>query len=86
MLSNTYKPINCDLHSHIEDHIVKKNRVNMYYLDENGNKKNMTTILVDVWTENGKEFLRADSNLSLRLDQITRINDLDFTAASCQIK
>ena len=85
MFTNTYKPINCDLHSHIEDFIVRKTKVTMCFLRENENVIVNDILLVDTWTKGGEEFIKTDSNETIRLDKIVSINGIKFDSESCKI-
>ena len=81
--TNTYKPINCDLHSVLEHYSIRKETVSILYLNTLNEKVIVQTKIVDLYTKNREEFLVMSNTNTIRLDQIIQINETSFDTSSC---
>jgi transcriptional antiterminator Rof (Rho-off) len=77
-MSKSYVPIACALHDQYEIAIMHKRRLNIRWLDDDGELYTGSVLPKDILVTNGEEFLIADSQnngeLSIRLDRITLLD------------
>jgi len=69
-----YKPINCNLYDQIESYAVKKNNVDIIYLDEELKKEKISGKVENIYSNQNSEFLTI-SNINIRLDKIKSISE-----------
>ena len=50
----------------------------MRYRDATGNEDSLGDVIVDVWTENGAEYLRTAGGAVIRLDALLQVEDVPF--------
>ena len=80
----TYKPIACELVDHIEHIATLKTKVTIVFLRDEEEVK-LNECRIKSWENRaGVEWLILEDNLQIRLDELIRINDLDFKNPSCQ--
>jgi len=69
-----YKPVTCELHSHLEDLIVIAKPVSLRWLDEDQKQFNETVKILNIYTRNHEEFIQVQINtetpFEIRLDRI----------------
>ncbi len=70
-----YKPISCDYHSVLEHYVVKQLFCRLQYYSEIKEFVTVQTVLKDLYTEHGQEFLVILDGTKIRLDQIVRVDD-----------
>ena len=72
MTEERYEPVSCDYHDELEAAAMHKTEVELEF-DLNGVPRKERGRVSDVYTANGGEFIRFDSDagpLEIRLDQI----------------
>ena len=72
MTEERYEPVSCDYHDELEAAAMHKSQVEMEF-DLNGVPRKERGRIGDVYTSNGAEFVRFESEagpLEIRLDQI----------------
>lgn len=81
---NEYKPINCGFYDYIESAIIKKEKVDLEYYNENNEVIKTKELLTDVYSKDKGEYLKTYSGLIIRLDRLIKIDDYD-NLDSCKI-
>ena len=80
-MNKTYQPVSCALHSEYELAIIKKNYLELVYLDNKQNQHTIRVLPVDIETSQGAEFLitRSDAGkiLRIRLDHILNMHNVN---------
>ena len=72
MTEERYEPVSCDYHDELEAAAMHKNEVELEF-DLNGVAQKQRGRIADVYTANGAEFVKFESEkgpLEIRLDQI----------------
>ena len=74
-MTEPYKPIACALHDEYEIAIMRRQKLNITWFDDNGCSHGSLVLPVDTRVENGEEFLIVEDEdgerLMIRLDRIT---------------
>ena len=77
MQEDRYEPISCDYHDQLEEAAMHRKRVNLEF-DLEGVTQRETGTVADVYTANGAEFVKFQSEtgpLEIRLDHIISMRD-----------
>jgi Rho-binding antiterminator len=84
-MSTKYQPINCDFHELLLAKATLKEVCEIKYIlkDE---KLILNSIIVDVFTKKGEEFMVLKSGETIRLDHIISVNDSVIPEFSCTFK
>lgn len=81
-MEDKYKTVSCHFYDELEALAVKKVLSKIIYL-ENENEKYIEDIIVDFKTKNKEEFLILKNGIQIRLDKITKINELNPSNFKC---
>ncbi len=73
-MNQEYKPISCDAHDELLARATLKRECELVYENEQGKTESVRGVIEDVYTEEGAEYLRTKSGLTLRLDQLRRLD------------
>lgn len=84
MESSKYQPISCSFYDVIVLHIMKAKEVNVFYKSAEGELINQLTVLKDVYTSKGEEFVVLKDGEIIRLDRLMKIEG-EEASASCNI-
>ncbi len=71
----SYTPISCDYHSIIEHYATKKIFCRLQYYTDINEFITISTLITDVYTKSGSEFIEISDGTVIRLDKIVRIDD-----------
>lgn len=71
-----YKPISCGLYDRFEAAAVKRDKVVLEILNDDGTIKNITTVIIDFFHRDRAEFMKLIDGGEIRLDQIFSINGI----------
>lgn len=79
-MSDQYKPVSCELHSHYELWIMHGSRVDLLWLDENNVMQKSSAVLIDVRPRESAEYLvfipdKLADAVEVRLDKILEANE-----------
>lgn len=69
-----YQPISCDYYDFLEAWAVRRQQVQIHYLDEQGISHALAGVIRTLETRNKEEFMILDSGLEIRLDRIMAID------------
>jgi hypothetical protein len=86
-MNKTYYPLHIAFYSRIKEYVKLGNRVVVKYNDENDNRTEKAEIILSVFKsiESDAEFLRLDSGLVIRLDQLVSVDDKSGPKDTCGI-
>lgn len=74
-MNTSYIPIACSLHDEYEIAVMRKNRISIKWMDDNGDVRNESVLPIDLRAKNKEEFLvvldQAHNEKCIRLDRIT---------------
>lgn len=74
-MTDLYKPIACALHDEYEIAIMRRQKLNITWLDDSDCSHESLVLPVDIKVENGEELLVAEEEggerLTIRLDRVT---------------
>lgn len=78
IMNKEYKPIACGLHDELELRALRKNKVKISFLEEAGNVKTISCIIVDIFSKDKVEYLKTDEGIVIRLDDILEFDGIRF--------
>jgi Rho-binding antiterminator len=76
----TYQPINCEFHDVIESYATRRDAVDMVVVDPAEVNRTIRTVVCDVYSRKGEEFLLTDVGEEIRLDQVKSIGSYDVAS------
>ncbi len=81
-----YVPINCNYYDELEALATRRQSVPIAYKNENGDRLEVESVIVDFFIKDKVEFLQLRSGLNIRLDYLISVNGLLLpTDGTCQI-
>ncbi len=72
---NEYRPINCSFYDLLLALATQRKSINLVYLQDKVPQNVSGSIIKDVYTKEGAEFMELSSGEVIRLDRIVKIND-----------
>lgn len=81
-MSKPYKPISCDFHELLLAKATLKERCYIVYTSSAEEIK-IESIIIDVYTKSGEEFMLLENGTIIRLDHIISLNDTHLPDISC---
>ncbi|MDH3222832.1 MAG: hypothetical protein OEO23_03880 [Gemmatimonadota bacterium] len=72
-MSEKYVPVDCAFHDRLEDAAVRRRSCRISYLEEDGAEREVTTRILDVWTQGEEEFAKLETGAVVRLDRLLRV-------------
>jgi Rho-binding antiterminator len=76
----TYQPINCEFHDVIEMYATRRETVDIVVEGSAETNRIVRTVVCDVFSRNGEEFLLTDSGENIRLDTVKSIGTYDLAS------
>ena len=76
----TYQPINCEFHDAIETYATRRETVDIVVEDPAEDSRSIRTVVCDVYSRNGEEFLLTDAGERIRLDKVKSIGSYDVAS------
>lgn len=76
----TYQPINCEFHDAIESYATRRETVDIVVVDSAEVSRSIRTVVCDVYSRNGEEFLLTDCGERIRLDKLKSIGSYDVAS------
>ncbi len=73
----SYQPINCEFHDAIESYATRRETVDIVVVDPAEVNRTIRTVVCDVYSRNGEEFLLTDGGERIRLDKVNSIGIYD---------
>ncbi len=72
--NSPYKPISCSFHDGLESIAVLRKVVKIIFMDEAGNRQEITSQIVDFKNHDGAEFMVLRDGQIIRLDKIISVD------------
>ena len=71
----SYQPIDCNLHDQLESLAVQRTPSRIRYLDSEGQEREATGLIEDVYADEGAEYIRVNGGEVIRLDRLILVDD-----------
>jgi Rho-binding antiterminator len=68
-----YQPISCDYYDELTLLAMRRTACPIIYKKEDGTEVTVETVIQDIFTRNGEEFLLLPDGLEIRLDQLVSV-------------
>ena len=68
----------CGLYDQLEVFSIKKNKVRIIYLDNNGTEMEKEGVITDIIAKNGNESIIIDKDISIDTKEIVSVNNVEF--------
>lgn len=78
-----YLPIDCSYYDRLEAWATLKQTCVIRWMDQDGHRQEIKSKINDLLLKDGVEYLLADNNLIIRLDQLISVNGIPLTNGSC---
>ncbi|MEM1215472.1 MAG: hypothetical protein AAGJ82_07300 [Bacteroidota bacterium] len=75
MPATPYVPIDCQYNDRLLDHATLRSRIKLAYQTANGSVE-ITTVIKDVYTQEGAEYLLTQAGEVIRLDQLLAVDEV----------
>lgn len=70
-----YEPVSCNFHDQLEERAVLRRPTTITYRSDDGGKLAVTSVIEDVYTHEGAEYVRLREGTRIRLDRIIGLSD-----------
>lgn len=80
-----YKPIDCSYYDRLEAWATLRKNCNIIWADQEGSSHEVSSKIVDLVLKGGVEYLVAENDLHIRLDQLVSVNGVPVTGGSCGV-
>ena len=77
-MNKEYKPIACGLYDELELRALRKQKVSLAFLNDNGETETIECIISDLFSKDKTEFLRTTDERIIRLDDIVELDNILF--------
>ena len=71
-----YQPIDCEFHDRLEAAALVRRPARIRFRDADGNARERTAAIADVFARNGEEFAALSTGETVRLDRILAIGEV----------
>lgn len=78
----TYQPINCEFHDVLESYATTRKMVDILLQDPVDINRTIRTVVCDIFSRNGEEFLVTDKGEEIRLDKVKSLDSFDIASFS----
>lgn len=76
-----YQPIDCNFYDELTLFILRKKSVEIRFANQNGQEERIQEKIMDIFTREGAEFLRTESELEIRLDFLLSVDGQAVSSA-----
>ena len=76
-MQQPYQPIDCDLYDELVALIMRRQHCAIRYWND-GEESAIADQLIDIYSQDKQEFLRLKSGITIRLDALISVDQLDF--------
>ncbi|MCK7526517.1 MAG: Rho-binding antiterminator [Ignavibacteriales bacterium] len=77
-MNKEYKPIACGLYDELELRALRKQKVTLTFLNDNGETETIECIIADLFSKDKTEFLKTTDERIIRLDDIVELDNILF--------
>ncbi|MBT8338232.1 MAG: hypothetical protein KJO11_16715 [Gemmatimonadetes bacterium] len=81
-MTERYRPIDCALHDELQLRVLRGRDVEVEWTDPTGAARRSVGRVTDVFSRDGAEYLRLAAGRDVRLDRLTRVDGIPFSAGS----
>jgi Rho-binding antiterminator len=78
IMDNTYTPIECDLHDELLARATLKQRSEIVYNNEYGERIAISDYIEDVYSHDHAEYIRFRNGTTIRLDALIQVDTIQF--------
>lgn len=73
-MEDPYHPIDCGLHDVLEASAVRRRPCRIRYREPDGSVEEVRTVIADIFTRDGAEFVRLEAGPVVRLDRLETVD------------
>ncbi|MFK7807933.1 MAG: Rho-binding antiterminator [Saprospiraceae bacterium] len=73
-----YKPIDCNIYDELVLLIMRKRKIKLEFLNGKDATTEAETVLTNIYTKEGEEFITLQNGKDIRLDKILKIDGEEF--------
>ena len=77
-MNKEYKPIACGLYDELELRALRKQKVSLAFLNDNGETETIECIISDLFSKDKIEFFKTTDGRIIRLDDILELDGIIF--------
>lgn len=77
-MDKKYKPIACGLYDELELRALRKQIVNILFLNDKNENELIECVITDLFSKDKTEYLKTDKEITIRLDNIIEIDNIIF--------
>ena len=77
-MNKEYKPIACGLYDELELRALRKQKVTLTFLNDNGEPETIECVIDDLFSKDKTEFLKTTDGRIIRLDDIVELDNILF--------
>jgi len=77
-MNKEYKPIACGLYDELELRALRKQKVTLAFLNDNGETETIECIIADLFSKDKTEFLKTTDERIMGLDDIVELDNILF--------
>lgn len=77
-MNKEYKPIACRLYDELELGALRKQKVTLTFLNDDGETETIECIITDLFSKDKTEFLKTTDERIIRLDDIVELDNILF--------
>ncbi len=77
-MNKEYKPLACGLYDELELRALRKQKVTLTFLNDNGETEIIECIISDLFSKDKTEFLKTTGEKIIRLDDIVELDNILF--------
>ncbi|MGF1638578.1 MAG: hypothetical protein ACFCUU_15985 [Cyclobacteriaceae bacterium] len=73
-MKHSYKPIDCSYHDLLLDRATRKKSCRIIYKNDDNMVETVESVIVDVYTKSGEEFMLLENKHLIRLDKLISVD------------
>jgi len=77
-MDKQYKPIACGLYDELELRALRKQKINLLFINDNNENESIDCVIADLFSKDKTEYLKTDNDRIIRLDNIIEMDNIIF--------
>jgi len=77
-MERKYKPIACGLYAELELRALRKQKVNITFINDKNENETIECVIVNLFSKNKIEFLKTSDGKIIRLDDVVELDNMLF--------
>ena len=77
-MDKQYKPIACGLYDELELRALRKQKVNLLFINDKNKNESIDCVITDLFSKDKIEYLKTDNGRIIRLDNIIEMDNITF--------